>query len=73
MTCDFRDTSNALSMQMRGKFIEKDLRAFSLSSAKRYNFNKRRWRRRREEGPPGREDARAKAGRQTVQGVFNAG
>ena len=29
MTCDFRDTSNALSMQMRGKFIEKDLRAFS--------------------------------------------
>ena len=38
MTCDFRDTSNALSMQMRGKFMEKDLLAFSLSSAKRVQF-----------------------------------
>lgn len=38
MTCDFRDPSKALSMQMRGKFMEKGLLAFSLSSAKRVQF-----------------------------------
>lgn len=37
VTCDFREISNALSMQMRRKFMEKDT-TFFLSSAKWVEF-----------------------------------